>query len=90
MSSNIKTRHTNKVTVISSPITGAFAITPSNTEDLAEITINLYVGTAGTAKLTMFDGSVVEYATLAAGRHPLRVKRVWATGTSATGLVGEV
>ena len=90
MSSNIKTRHTNKVTVIASPISGAFAITPSDANDLAEITINLYVGTAGAAKLTMYDDSVVTYASLAAGRHPLRVKRVWATGTTASGLVGEV
>ena len=90
MSSNIKQRHTNKVVVMASPITGAFAITPNDSADLSEMTVNLYIGTAGTAKLTMFDGSVVTYANLAAGRHPLRVKRVWATGTSATGIVGEV
>lgn len=90
MSSNIKQRHTNKVVVMASPITGAFAITPNDSNDLSEMTVNLYIGTAGTAKLTMFDGSVVEYANLAAGRHPLRVKRVWATGTSAAGIVGEV
>lgn len=90
MSSNIKTRHTNKVVVMASPITGAFAITPNDSTDLGEITVNLYVGTAGACKVTMFDGSVVTYASLAAGRHPLRVKRVWATGTTATGIVGEV
>ncbi len=90
MSSNIKTRHTNKVTVIASPITGAFAVTPADGTDLAEVTVNLYIGTAGAAKLTMYDGSVVTYAALAAGRHPLRVKRVWATGTTATGIVAEV
>jgi len=86
----MKTRHANKVTVIASPICGAFAITPSDAADLQEITINLYVGTAGSVKVTMFDDSVVTYPSLAAGRHPLRVKRVWATGTAATGLVGEV
>lgn len=85
MSSNIKSRHTGKALVLASPITGAFAITPHDSNDLTEVTLNLFVGTAGTAKLTMFDGSVVEYATLNAGRHPLRVKRVWATGTTATG-----
>lgn len=90
MSSNIKSRHTGKAVVLASPITAAFAITPSDSADLAEMTLNLYVGTAGAAKLTMFDGSVVTYANLAAGRHPLRVKRVWATGTTATGIVGEV
>lgn len=90
MSSNIKSRHTNKVVVIASPITGAAAVTPSDSTDLSEVTLALYIGTAGAAKLTLMDGSVVTYAALAAGRHPLRVKRVWATGTTATGIVAEV
>lgn len=89
MSTNIKTRHTNKVIVIASPITGASAVTPSDSTDLAEISLNLYVGTPGAVKVTMFDGSTVTYANLAAGRHPLRVKRVWATGTTASGIVAE-
>lgn len=90
MSSNIKSRHTGKALVLASPVTGAFAITPNDSTDLAEVTLNLYIGTAGALKATMFDGSVVTYANLTAGRHPLRVKRVWATGTAATGIVGEV
>ena len=90
MSSNIKSRHTNKVVVIASPITGASAVTPNDSTDLSEVTLALYVGTAGAAKLTLMDGSIVTYAALAAGRHPLRVKRVWATGTTATGIVAEV
>lgn len=90
MSSTIKSRHTGKALVLSSPITGAFAVTPDDSTDLAELSLNLYVGTAGAAKLTMLDGSVVTYASLAAGRHPLRVKRVWATGTTATGIIAEV
>jgi len=83
-------RHQSTPARIASPVTGAFVITPDDATDLAEVTLSLYVGTAGAAKLTMFDGSVVTYANLAAGRHPLRVRRVWATGTAATGLVGEV
>lgn len=90
MSSNIKTRHTNKVVVITSPVTGAYAVTPDDSNDLSEMTLSLYISTAGTLKVTMLDGSVVSYAAIAAGRHPLRVKRVWATGTSATGIVAEV
>lgn len=90
MSSNIKTRHTNKVVVIGSPVTGAYAVTPDDSNDLTEVTLSLYIGTAGTLKVTMMDGSVVSYAAIAAGRHPLRVKRVWATGTSAAGIVAEV
>jgi hypothetical protein len=89
MSSNIKSRHTGKAVVISTPITGGAAVTPSDSTDLPEISLALYIGTAGTLKVTMLDGSVVTYASVAAGRHPLRVKRVWATGTSATGIVAE-
>lgn len=89
MSSNIKSRHTGKAVVISSPITGAAAVTPSDSADLGETTLSIYVGHAGAAKLTMFDGSVVTYPHLAIGRHPLRVKRVWATGTVASDIVAE-
>ena len=89
MSSVIKTRHTNKAQFLSSPITGAVAVTPSDSTDLDEITLNLYVSVAGAVKATMFDGTVITYANLTAGRHPLRVKRVWSTGTTATGLVAE-
>lgn len=90
MSSAIKNRHTNHITAVVSPITGAFAITPNDGTDLQEITLSLFVGTAGAVKVTLFDGTTVTYSSLAAGRHPLRVKRLWATGTAATNLIGEV
>lgn len=90
MSSNIKNRHNNKNVQIASPVTGAFVVTPNDSTDIAEVSMNLYIGTGGTLKVTMMDGSVVSYAAIAAGRHPLRVKRVWSTGTSATGIVAEV
>lgn len=89
MSSTIKSRHTNKTQTIVSPVTGAAAVTPNDSADLSEVTLNLYVGTGGTLKVTMQDGTTPTYAAIAAGRHPLRVKRVWATGTSATGIVAE-
>lgn len=89
MSSNIKTRHTNKAQFLSSPITGAAAVTPNDSTDLAELTLALYIGVAGTLKVTMMDGTVVTYGAITAGRHPLRVKRVWSTGTSATSIVAE-
>lgn len=89
MSDRIKTRHTGKAVALTNPITGCFAITPSNTVDLQEIPISIYVGTAGALKVTMFDDSVVTYPDIAAGRHNLRAKRVWSTGTTATGLVAE-
>lgn len=89
MSTNIKTRHTNKAQFLSSPVTGAAGVTPNDSTDLAEVSLNLFIGTAGTLKVTMMDGSVVTYGAITAGRHPLRVKRVWSTGTSASNIVAE-
>ncbi len=89
MSDRIKTRHTGKAVALTNPITGCYAITPSDTVDLQEVPISIYVGGAGSLKVTMYDDSVVTYPAIAAGRHNLRVKRVWATGTSATGLIAE-
>lgn len=90
MSSNMKNRHIATPIAVVSPVTGAFAITPNDSADVTENTLSLYIGTGGALKVTLLDNSVVTYAAIAAGRHPLRVKRVWATGTTATGIVGEV
>lgn len=86
---SLKTRHTNRAAFLTNLITGAAVVTPNDSTDLAEITISLNIGTAGTLKVTMMDDSVVTYPAIAAGRHPLRVKRVWANGTSATNIVAE-
>lgn len=90
MSSTIKDRHTNKAQVINTPITGAFTITPSDTTDLPQVTLSIYVGQAGKLKATMMDGSIVTYPHLEIGRHPLRIKRVWDVASKADLLVGEV
>lgn len=89
MSSVIKNRKKTTPQVMTSPITGAEAVTPSDTVDLSETATSLYVGTAGTLKVSFEDGTTVTYAAIAAGRHPLRVKRVWATGTSASNITAE-
>ena len=89
MSSVIKNRKKTTPQVMTSPITGAEAVTPSDTVDLSETSTSLYVGTAGTLKVSFEDGTTVIYAAIAAGRHPLRVKRVWATGTSASNITAE-
>ena len=86
---SLKTRHTNRAAFLTNLITGAAAVTPNDSTDLAEITLSLYIGGTGNLKVTMFDDSVVTYTGIAAGRHPLRVKRVWANGTSATNIVAE-
>lgn len=71
------------------PITNAFAITTSDAADLAQETRGIYVGTAGNIKVTTSNGDTVTLPNLAAGIwHPLSVKKVFATGTTAIDIVG--
>lgn len=74
----------------SGPARDAFVITPSDTVNLPK-TARLFVGGSGNITVTladMADGDSVTLAGVPAGFAPLMVKRVWATGTAATNLVG--
>ena len=72
-----------------------FAISPSDSDDVGTYgTTHLWSGAGGAAKLSLVDddaGDTGTVFTLAANTlYPFAVRRVWATGTSATGLVGLV
>lgn len=73
---------------ISDPVAHAREILPSDGDDLPHVTRALYLGGTGDLRVTMAGGSVVSFAALTAGWHPLRVSRVHATGTSATNIIG--
>ncbi len=76
---------------LDAPATKAFDITPSDTADLAEIPRYVYVGSAGDLKVDMMDGGTVTFTAVPAGTLlPIRVTRVYLTGTTATGIVGLV
>lgn len=65
----------------------AAAVTPSDSVNLDDISV-IYCGSGGTIKVTTAQGSDVTFANLAAGSIlPLQVRRVWSTGTTATGLI---
>lgn len=68
-----------------------WAVTPSDTVDLVDVATGIYVGGAGALVVTladMADGTSVTLAAVPVGAYlPLRIKRVWATGTVATNLV---
>ena len=83
-------RHDNPLagTNLSEPATHAAEITPDNDEDLAFPTRAIYVGTSGDLKVTMTEGETVTLANCPAGIIPLRVKRIFATGTAASDIVG--
>lgn len=78
----------NFTTSLESPPEGGFAITPDDTQDLPVVTRGLNAATAGTLHVTMRDGSEITLSVAAGVILPLRAARVWASGTSADGLVG--
>jgi hypothetical protein len=47
----------------------------------------LYIGVAGTLKVTTKGGSVIAFANVVAGELDLEITKVWKVGTSATGIV---
>lgn len=73
---------------LSSPPFGGFPVTPNDVTDLPTVTRALNAGGSGTVHVTMQDGSDVTIFIAAGGLLPLRVTRIWATGTTATDIVG--
>lgn len=69
---------------------GGAAITPSDSADLAIPVSALYIGGAGTGalKVDMVSGETVTLAGVTVGILPICVKRVYATGTGVTNIVG--
>lgn len=73
------------------PLSRSFAVAPDDAADLAVVTRALQVNVAGNVKVTMADDpdAAPQIVFLAAGVwHPMRVKRVWNTSTTATGIHG--
>lgn len=76
---------------LESPATHGFAVTPHDSNALAEMTRALYVGVAGTLVVTLASGATVTLSGVAGGALlPIRVRQVKATGTTASAIVGLV
>lgn len=74
---------------VSAPAARGFAITPSDSSDLAAETRAIYVGGSGNVSLVLASGDALTFAGLVAGTLlPVRAARVKATGTSATMMLG--
>jgi len=71
------------------PASNAFAVTPNDSADLTHAARGLYVGASGDVKVDLVGGdTAVTLVGLAAGVvHPIRVKRVYSTDTTATSIV---
>lgn len=66
----------------------AIVAATSDTVDLpGGIANGLYIGVAGALKIRGADGVDVTFPNVIAGYLPIKAKRVWATGTAATGIM---
>lgn len=72
---------------LESPASHASEVSPSDTNDLANAGRAINVATAGTVRVTTVMGDIATITVVAGVAFPIRVKRIWATGTTATGLV---
>lgn len=77
---------------ILSPFTRSVTVTPSDTEDLAEISRGIFATKGSSSHCTIVlllaDNTTTATFDLARGEYlPLRVKRVYSTGTDATNIV---
>lgn len=78
----------NRVRSPADPAATIFEITPDDGTDLAQPTTALNVATPGQVRVTMIDGSVGTVSLSPGHTLPIRVKRVWQDGTTATGITG--
>ena len=70
------------------PAQDAAAVTPSDTAELSPVARSLYVGGAGDVKVTTEAGTDVTFSGALAGSIiPVRCRRVFSTGTTATNIV---
>lgn len=72
------------------PAITVFDIAPDDGADLAQVTIALNVATPGTVRVTTVDGSTSDISVNPGHAFPIRVRRIWLTGTTATGIRGLV
>ena len=70
------------------PAFSVFEIVPSDVQDLPKTTVALNVAAPGSVRVTSADGSVSDVKIHPGQAFPLRVRKVWATGTTAAGIRG--
>lgn len=77
----------NSIPGLDAPIEAAVAVSPDDGADLPMVSRALYLGTAGDLRVTLRRGSTVTFPAMGAGWHPIRVRRVHASGTTAGGIL---
>lgn len=80
---------TNIASGVDGPATDAFAITPNDSADLVQVTRGLFVGAGGDVVIVTRAGTTATFTNIQGGAVlPLRVRRILATGTTASGIIG--
>ena len=78
----------NHATGLDAPAEAGMAISPSDSTALSHVTRAVYIGAGGDLRGIMHNGTEVTLRGLPAGMLlPIRISRVWATGTTASNLV---
>lgn len=72
---------------LSSPPSGLIAVNPDDAQDLPQASRGINVAQSGDVRITAVDGTTATVAISAGIIFPIRASRVWATGTTATGIV---
>lgn len=62
-------------------------VVKSDTDPLPGVTSALYISVAGTMQVTDEFDNLVALPSMAAGWHPIRIKKIWSTNTAASGFV---
>lgn len=72
---------------LNSPASDGAAVTPNDNADLVTSSRYVFVGGAGALKVDLVSGNTLTLTGITAGTVlPLRVRRVYATGTTATNI----
>lgn len=80
-------RFSGFTTGLESPALNLAPVTPDDATDLAWATRGINVATSGAVRVTTVGGDDATIYIAAGIAFPIRVTRVWATGTTATGIM---
>lgn len=72
------------------PASKLVTVTPNDTTDLSMFIRGLSVTGSGLVRVTTVDDTEGTVYVIAGSVFPVRVRKVWASGTDATGIVGLV
>lgn len=63
------------------------AVTPSDVSELGYVTQWIYIGQAGSLKVTTLQGQTVTFPQINQGWHLMELRQIHTTGTTATSII---